>query len=994
MNTKHIFRYLFFAAATALLFAACEKDEELITKVEPGEGDTPGQVVLASPVNAPFLFEGMTNKVGNGLLDDWSFLLFNQQGDTIIVSGNAYEAPEGTHISFTLPEGLRCNETYIVAYAFGSPNGKEEFYGLGYTIHLDEQGQVHLLNRFNATEQTFGDGSKEHPYLISCLQHFVEISNKMLTSGTTFAGKHFALLCDINCNDKANQAFYKNGGMNPVGFDHTENRWVSFAGELNGRGKTISNMQLSPSGTKGSSCLFYELSGGARIDSLNLDHITIYQVNKALDITAGLVGVMNDNATINCCAIQSGEIKGGNHVGGLVGIMRGGHILNSQNHASIISTGEIAGGIVGHIQVSDGGTYELKGLNCMGNVSEGATGNSNSTGNYGGIAGFLSYAKGGLSGPTVIFEKDTCNAHIFGRASIGGIVGGSNVSVAFNHCVQSRYITGRTGSSFGGIVGAIETKGPVTFESCLVNGEDKTQATINSDGNNLGGLGGWIKATQVDINNCKVNKVNVICSAKYAGGLIGNIVLDGNNAKVNLGNNTIFDCEINAKGDAGGLIGHLEPANSNLTGQTVTVNSNNKVKTRVAVSGNTAGALFGYVGRPTTIEAGVLVKGSVSAAQYAGGYIGYGQAITIKGNRKEPSIAPTDTIFQVTAKGYAAGGLVGYAEQYVSIENMIHLCNVGNGASRSQRTGGFVGLVDGGINLKNCTFKGTVIGGEDTGGLIGKVGGGKLDLYNCTNEAIVNGYGNTGGIIGVTDCDYSIKKATNKGSVTAEGDRIGGILGLAYRKRELTECVNYGNVTGRSRVGGILGATDADADADNQLLISYSQNRATVTGSSNDIGGIAGFAAGKFQIYQTFNTGFHTGTSQIGGIVGRISGGYSYNTQKIYDCYNTANSQGGADRGGLVGWKNSDAIVGTLQVDRCYNIGSTGWGIFGGIDHRPSYDYHDVFYTNCGNDFSSYAKKFNAKDIGNTGIYKNFNWNGTWIMKAHPELSNNRETSN
>lgn len=990
MNTKHIFRFLFSVLATALLLSACGKDEDLIP-VKPDD-DTPGEIVLASPVEAPFLFEGMTNKIGNGQLDDWGFLLLNQQADTFIVSGHAYEAPEGTHINFTLPEGLPCNETYIVAYAFGSPNGKEEVYSLGYPIHLDEQGQVQLLNSFSAAQQSFGEGTAQNPYLISCLEDFVKISTKMIEQNITFEGVHFALLCDINCDSPQNQPFYKNGGMNPVGFDHTNDKSYPFAGQLHGRGYTISNMKLSPSGNRGNACLIHELGGNGLIDSLNIKQINIYQVLNALDITAGLVGVMDGNATISHCAITSGEIKGSHQVGGLVGVMRSGHILHSQNHASIISTGNIAGGIVGHIQVKEGGVYELRGLNCQQNVSGGDQNSNNVAGNYGGIAGFLSYAKGGLNGPTVTFEDDTCSAQISGKASIGGIVGGSNVSVAFNRCIQLGYITGGAGTSFGGIVGAIETNGPVTFNSCKVNGDDKTQATINASSPNLGGLGGWIKATQVTADDCKVMNINVINSSQNVGGLIGSVILAGNGAKVTLSKNTLNNCHINASGDAGGLIGHLEPANGNLTGQAVTVSGDNKMNCEIAVSGDTSGGLFGYTGPPVTIESGVVMKGSVSANRFAGGYIGYGQQITIKGNGKEQA----NSSLTVIAKEYVAGGLVGYALRYVTITNMIHVCSIGNNSRRAQHTGGFVGLADGGMKIENCTFKGTVTGGEDTGGLLGKVGGGRLDLYNCANEGSVNGTNYTGGIIGGTDCDYSIAKATNRGTVNG-GDHTGGILGHAYRKRTIDHCINLGNVNGKSRIGGILGATHSDADADNELVISYCQNRATVIGSSNDVAGIAGYAAGRFQIFQTFNTGFHQGTSEIGSIVGRITGGRKYNYQKIYDCYNTANSEGGSNRGGLIGYKNSDAIVGTLQVDRCYNIGSTGWGLFGGIDYRPSYDYHNVYYTNNGSDYS-YVSSFPNWDIGNRarygGLFTNGNDNGNWVMKAHPELVNNRETSN
>lgn len=99
----------------------------------------------------------------------------------------------------------------------------------------------------------------------------------------------------------------------------------------------------------------------------------------------------------------------------------------------------------------------------------------------------------------------------------------------------------------------------------------------------------------------------------------------------------------------------------------------------------------------------------------------------------------------------------------------------------------------------NCT----VIGQEDTGGIVGSA---KINLENCENRSSVKGTRLVGGIAG-SCTERNIKRSTNYGTVENNGSLIGGIIGYAY-KTSIEDCANYGKITSTgSYAGSIAGQT-------------------------------------------------------------------------------------------------------------------------------------------------------------------------------------------
>ena len=147
---------------------------------------------------------------------------------------------------------------------------------------------------------------------------------------------------------------------------------------------------------------------------------------------------------------------------------------------------------------------------------------------------------------------------------------------------------------------------------------------------------------------------------------------------------------------------------------------------------------------------------------------------------------------------------------------------------------GFFGYADAGGSIKNITFGNAKVkstGEYCTGILVGyeefciieniktlancsvegkdKVGGiaGRAsgDIGNCENHAKVNGANFVGGIVGNYErSGKSIISCANYGVVTGTGNQVGGIAGF-FASGTIQNCANYGDITGADFVGNLIG---------------------------------------------------------------------------------------------------------------------------------------------------------------------------------------------
>lgn len=197
----------------------------------------------------------------------------------------------------------------------------------------------------------------------------------------------------------------------------------------------------------------------------------------------------------------------------------------------------------------------------------------------------------------------------------------------------------------------------------------------------------------------------------------------------------------------------------------------------------------------------------IKTAQNHVGLFGYTDGATIQDlifdNAKVENVSTTGTNTMYT------GILAGYA--YASTNSPAHIKGI--------------------KTTNNCT----VIGQEDTGGIVGSA---KINLENCENRSSVKGTRLVGGIAG-SCTERNIKRCTNYGTVeNGRNQYIGGIIGYAYGTC-IEDCANYGKITSTGwHAGGIAGSTLKNSSIQN--VFSYGD----VTNTNGSSGIIIGYVGG------------------------------------------------------------------------------------------------------------------------------------------------------
>ncbi len=176
--------------------------------------------------------------------------------------------------------------------------------------------------------------------------------------------------------------------------------------------------------------------------------------------------------------------------------------------------------------------------------------------------------------------------------------------------------------------------------------------------------------------------------------------------------------------------------------------------------------------------------------------------------------------------------------------------------------------------------------GEDNVGLIGYSDGSYIQgigLYDVD----ITGRANVGAIVGYgdyfVDCgeciDYvSINSSWATGTVTAQGNNAGGLVGLGV-ETSISQSWARVDVQGRSFVGGLVGTFDNEFYFGNTIYESYAVG--SVTATNGAAGGLVGRLQGIGASNETINvdSSYATGAvsgSVAGGLVGQIDNGVLY----------------------------------------------------------------------------------------------------------------------
>jgi len=158
--------------------------------------------------------------------------------------------------------------------------------------------------------------------------------------------------------------------------------------------------------------------------------------------------------------------------------------------------------------------------------------------------------------------------------------------------------------------------------------------------------------------------------------------------------------------------------------------------------------------------------------------------------------------------GNCTGGLVGRQSDGGIIEN----CYFSGSVSGKEQSGGLVGSLSS-SNIAGCYFSGNVSGNDQTGGLVGSQDcyddKARSSISNCYASGNVSGDRGAGGLVGMQS-DYSSITNCYATCDISGGDFTGGVVGwqVSFNRLSLTNCYFAGAVRGRDNPGGLVGRQD------------------------------------------------------------------------------------------------------------------------------------------------------------------------------------------
>lgn len=782
-------------------------------------------------------------------------------------------------------------------------------------------------------------------------------------------------------NTDSNGITVVKGGFTPIGVALTlthGSEVTAFNGTLDGAYCTITNLyQRIPKFNVG---LFGEIGETGSISKLNVtgsisgsqyvgaiagsNKGTISEVSNAATVTGidtrfygdMVGGIVGTNTGTVSNAQNSGTITGQTSIGGIVGESFDGKLANLVNTGAVTAEAGIAGGLVGNMK---GGTLTIdtaKGLKKTTN-----SGAVNGSSIVGGIAGAVQ--NGSVLG-TGEFHQIINTGAVTGTNAVGGIIGfvGADEAGTYNY----KYLT-NTGTVLnnstdsnsgytGGVFGEISPdKAEGTINLSFIINDANVTSSVGSTGGVIGAWHGDGKGTMLYVSNNNSENNKVVSGTECVGGILGTLadkdvtLLSGYNLAV-----------VNGTGkNVGGVVGDLESGTLKPTNDAIT-NSGN-------VTGvNSVGGIAGFIGYGswdmvnnvsvrTTVASGtnygVTNTGNVKGVSKVGGIAGSSQGI-IAGNANRPilntgTVTSTDTAALTIGDtggpvtGSMAGGIVG--------ENFGQISYVTNesAVSGTAVVGGLVGLnyssaIQQGINKGAVTSTGS--NGEATGGIAGYSSGIITTSYNIGD---VNGVKSVGGIVGVNapllntvydskdgswawDAKHfwyeakdgtSVSTVYNGGMVTGTGENVGGIAGLSNGS-EYTNVYNTGNVTGGTNVGGLLG----------KVTSTYVSPVYTNDYPAVDTGEIK-TSNSKNTITNTYNTGAVNGNA-AGGLVGSAAAGTTV-TDSYYAVTNAAGEAINAANDSDLGTAKTLAQMKRASLYTSWNLDSNGgndnvWRIYQG----------------------------------------------------------------
>lgn len=553
------------------------------------------------------------------------------------------------------------------------------------------------------------------------------------------------------------------------------------------------------------------------------------------DFVGGLVG-FGDGVTITNCQTGSGYVLGNTFVGGVVGGLSTGTVLNdgAANNSHVF----------GHRYVGGVVSFNGKGGSITGMSNTGMTAAFGANAAYAG--GIVGYNAGTLTDCTAAASTNTATnaSHVqllqamakgYYADFVGGVAGYNAGTITWTQTAAvSTLLNG--GSFVGGVVGFNDEKAQITVQNSAAL---TVSGRITGAQDAVGGLVGLNSGTTLPAVTVKAELI----SGRYCvGGVLGaNVVAQSMEAtKLCTGGS---GNSLQAQALTGGIVGYnqviknMPAADNNITRARrllpeVTADSNNILTVNEK---NTKGTATVTLNNCTN-------ELNLTADAYVGGVVGWGEHLALNSavngaqNSVSMGVLRSSGSLQVNAgqavTGNAAGGIIGYAGGYTLLKD----CQNFAGVFHKQMAGGIAGY-NAGI-IKDCT-------------------------QNANLGTRQTGYKYIGGIAGVNAGTIQAGKPNN---VTVSGDRcVGGVAGLNAQNstiQDITDCTV--TVQGSEAVGGVAGENNGKVQSSTLLTVN-------VAASGSNAGGAVGQNSGTVQSV-TVQGGSVQGSQAVGGVAGENLG--------------------------------------------------------------------------------------------------------------------------
>ncbi len=843
-------------------------------------------------------------------------------------------------------------------------------FGLGGRIKV-ANGQIVMLDSFNAAMGFVGQGTKESPYIISSAKHLQRLSdlvNSTLTNKYVNNSTYFAQYADIDVDDLCWDS--PDGyGWYPIGFTNV----LPFRGHYNGKGYSIKGLYSYRNVTSGVGLFGYIHT--AEIDSVVLDGAEIY----GLYATGGIAGAVITAAgerhasTINHCRVVNSLISGARtttasvndvdtwsaSIGGIVGAVDAYSIFLangcSVDSESIVNGANCVGGILGaanlksSIQISNCKNSAV--VNAAYAAVGGIVGNADTVHisacvNTGAITGAIKY-----TGP------DGVNPGV----AAGGIIGGSGISMIVA-CANSGDVKGYDG--VGGIIGSTRLgDGSETFYNnttlryCLNSGK------VNGN-NSVAGICGEAQVTGYALCNRGVingnesvagvlgfSPISALCNCVNSESVSGHDYVAGIVAQSTWGS-----MALNQNYGAVEASGNCAAGIAALVGDNVIINyCENGGNIMVRGSEPKAGGVVGELGVPNEWDAeriaGVVIGGLECITAVAS--VPYGFVI-------DKTISNKVLMFVLNA---VPGLMYLPADLYFNISSAIALVDSKQSEEISKENNEQIG--------KLCSDITTQIQG------IRNING-RWQQYRANVEALrvqceaiegknIDSLYNNLNIIRNERADEVHYEQEQKDMIHTA---VGGICIIAGTVASIVAAIPTGGASVMAYVGafatgvavgaGFLGGVNGIV----QSVTEYEYNSSTVS--------------------QDLNYGKISAPNATGGYVGGVVGSTS-DYAIIRDCLNLADCDApGAKRGQMTGRANPEA-----EIHNSLAIGNaSGWSGFAGTD-KFSVTYGGLYYylsgqTNVSGNYKDQGTELNSSQLGNSNSFSGWNigsGNSLWSIQ-------------